>query len=115
MRILSLDVGESAVKAAVLDAASAAPVGAIARSAFTPDHPTPEAAELPADHAAWSFEARYLALALSNWVCTLSPKRIIMGGGVMQQSHLFPVIRRELLNLLNGYIQAGTLLSDVDS
>jgi fructokinase len=61
---------------------------------------------LPADHRAWKLEARYLALGLANWVCTLSPQRIVMGGGVMQQAHLFPAIREELAQILNGYIQA---------
>jgi len=64
------------------------------------------ARDLPADHPAWKLEARYLALGLASWVCTLSPKRIVMGGGVMQQEHLFPPIRAELARLLNGYIQA---------
>ncbi len=40
--------------------------------------------ELPADHPAWELEAHYLALALRSYICTLSPQRIIMGGGVME-------------------------------
>jgi len=67
---------------------------------------------LPADHEAWALEAHYLALSLANWVCTLSPQRILMGGGVMQQAHLFPMIRRELALLLNGYIQAAELTEE---
>lgn len=47
MRILALDVGTSSVKAAVLDVASATPVGQIARAAYALDHPTPDAAEVP--------------------------------------------------------------------
>lgn len=49
MRILALDVGTSAVKAAVLDVASAAPVGRVGRAAYDLDHPTPDAAEVPPD------------------------------------------------------------------
>jgi len=64
---------------------------------------------LPSDHEAWALEAHYLALSLATWVCTLSPQRILMGGGVMQQAHLFPMIRRELARLLNGYIEAAEL------
>jgi fructokinase len=64
------------------------------------------ASELPVDHPGLALEARYLALGLTNWVCTLSPQRIVLGGGVMQQGLLFPLIRAELLRLLNGYIQA---------
>jgi len=63
------------------------------------------ASELPPDHPGLSLEARYLALGLANWVCTLSPQRIVLGGGVVNQSLLFPLIRAELLRLLNGYIQ----------
>ncbi len=51
---------------------------------------------LPPDHPAWPLEAHYLALALANFICTLSPQRIILGGGVMNQRHLFPMIRREV-------------------
>lgn len=47
MHILALDVGTSAVKAAVLDA-DGKPAGTVARVAYALDHPTPEAAEVPA-------------------------------------------------------------------
>jgi fructokinase len=67
------------------------------------------APELSADHPGWVLEAHYLALGLANWVCTLSPKRIVLGGGVMQQSFLFPLIRSELVRLLNGYIKVREL------
>jgi xylulokinase len=49
VRILALDVGTSSVKAAVLDATTAAPVGPVARAAYPLDHPTPDAAEVPAE------------------------------------------------------------------
>jgi fructokinase len=70
--------------------------------------------ELPDDHPAWPLEARYLALGLATWVCTLSPERLILGGGVMQHEQLFPMIRRELVALLNGYIRAQAILEDID-
>ncbi len=69
---------------------------------------------LAADHAAWGLEAHYLALALVGFVCTLSPQRLILGGGVMEQPQLLPLIRRELKALLNGYIQAPEVLDDID-
>jgi fructokinase len=71
--------------------------------------------QLPPDHPAWALEAHYLALGLATWVCTLSPQRIVMGGGVMQQPHLFPMIRRELAQLLNGYIRARSVLEEMDA
>src|SRR3954471_19784513 len=53
MRILSLEVGLSAVSAAVVDVEQAVPVSPVARVSFDLDHPVPEAAELPADRL-WS-------------------------------------------------------------
>ena len=73
------------------------------------------AQELPPDHPAWALEAHYLALGLATWVCTVSPERFLLGGGVMQQASLFPMIRQELLRLLNGYIDAKPLLNEIDS
>lgn len=62
--------------------------------------------ELPARHPAWDLEAKYLSLALHNLICTISPRRIIIGGGVMKQSSLLALLREEVPNLLNGYIAA---------
>ncbi len=64
---------------------------------------------LPPDHPAWALEAQYIAYALNNVAVTLSPQRILLGGGVMQQTHIFPMIRRELDQLLNGYVQHPTM------
>src|SRR5579859_7381065 len=73
------------------------------------------AESLPADHPAWKLEARYLALACVSFMCILSPQRIILGGGVMNQRHLFPLIQHEVQTLLNGYIQAPLVLERIDS
>ncbi|MGQ9567535.1 MAG: ROK family protein [Anaerolineae bacterium] len=70
---------------------------------------------LPPDHPAWDLEARYLALALVDFICTLSPQRIVLGGGVMRQRHLFPRIRRAVQDLLAGYIRARALSEEVES
>ncbi len=67
---------------------------------------------LPADHRAWDIEAAYLARALMAYVLILSPERIILGGGVMHQRQLFPVIRKELKTLLAGYVQHTNILSE---
>lgn len=69
---------------------------------------------LPLDHPAWDLEAHYLALGLINFICTMSPQRIIMGGGVMQQSHLFPLIRQKVLTGLNGYVQSPQITQHID-
>ena len=70
--------------------------------------------ELPEDHPAWELEAAYLAQMCVNMICAFSPEKIILGGGVMQQKHLFPLIRRKTLSLLNGYVQAKEILEDID-
>ena len=67
-------------------------------------------ADLPADHPAWELEAHYLALGLVNWICTLSPERIIIGGGVMRRGSLFSLIRTKVDTLLNGYLAAPEIL-----
>ena len=48
MRVLAVDVGTSSVKATVLDLAAGTPAGPVARASYELDHPTPEAAEVPA-------------------------------------------------------------------
>ena len=63
------------------------------------------AVELPPDHPAWALEAAYLAQMCVNAMVTFSPEKIILGGGVMQQAHLFPMIRRKTVELLGGYVQ----------
>ena len=73
------------------------------------------AENLPSDHPAWDLEAQYLALALANFICTLSPQKIILGGGVMKQAQLFPMIRRKVQDFLNGYVQAEKILHGIDT
>ncbi len=69
---------------------------------------------LPPDHEAWKLEAHYIALALANIIYTVSPQRIILGGGVMDQAFLFPMIRREVQETLNGYIVSDMILNRID-
>lgn len=66
---------------------------------------------LPADHEIWSNIVHYLSAALVNITCVLSPQRIILGGGVMRQRHLFPRIRRRVRNLLADYLQSPEIVS----
>jgi fructokinase len=65
---------------------------------------------LEREHPAWPLEARYLALGLANLVCVLSPRRIVIGGGVMHNIELFPMIRENLRECLNGYVQAPNIV-----
>ncbi len=70
--------------------------------------------ELPDDHPAWELEAGYLAAGLANLVLALSPRRIVLGGGVMSRSVLYPLVRQGLLDRLAGYVQAPPLIDDID-
>ncbi len=71
-------------------------------------------AEVPPDDPVWELTARYLAYGLSTFVVTLSPRRIILGGGVMNQVHLLPHIRRYLVEIMNGYVQGDEFARRVD-
>lgn len=60
--------------------------------------------QLPDDHPAWPLEAHYIALAVTNYILTLSPQRIILGGGVMNHPGLIAMVRENVRNNLNGYV-----------
>jgi fructokinase len=70
---------------------------------------------LPSDHPAWKLETHYLALGLVNFITTLSPQRIILGGGVMETSQLYPMVRKEVQTLLNGYLQVPEILENIEA
>jgi len=63
-----------------------------------------DARGLPDDHPAFAIEAYYLAQMCMNLILTLSPQKIILGGGVMQRQALYPMVRARTLELLNGYV-----------
>lgn len=60
--------------------------------------------DLPPGHPAWVVEAHYLAEAVCNMVYMISPERIVLGGGVMTQSELLPLIRSQTRTVLGGYL-----------
>ncbi len=57
----------------------------------------------------WELEAYYLAQGIMNYILTLSPKKIVCGGGVMKQEQLLPLVRENVRKLLNGYVPVGEL------
>ena len=69
---------------------------------------------LPPTHPGWALEAHYLALGLVNLTVTLSPRRFLLGGGIMQQSHLFDLIRQDFALLLNQYVRSPEVLERLD-
>jgi fructokinase len=68
---------------------------------------------LPKDHPAWELEAQIIAAALHVFVCTVSPQRIILGGGVMHQTGLFESVRLLLAGSLNGYVRSPALIGEI--
>jgi fructokinase len=66
------------------------------------------------EHPFWQIEAGYIAHALVNYILTLSPKRIIIGGGVMQNQFMFPSVRRKVQELMNDYIGHEMLTKHID-
>jgi fructokinase len=81
---------------------------AIAKRAGAP------AESLPPDHPAWDATILYMAHALKNLACVLSPRRIILGGSVRKGGQLgeaafFRKLRTALREVLAGYIASPAL------
>ena len=72
------------------------------------------AQNLKPDHPAWSLEAEYLAQMCHNAIMSFSPEKIILGGGVMQQMFLFPMIRSRVKELLGGYVASPAVNEGID-
>ncbi|HOE34154.1 MAG TPA: ROK family protein [Anaerolineaceae bacterium] len=70
---------------------------------------------LPPDHPAWELEAHYIALAMQGFICSFSPQRIILGGGVPQQPSLLPLVRAKTLKYLNNYVGAEAINKHMDT
>lgn len=73
--------------------------------------PAKELADKP---EVWDLEAYYLAHALTSYIMTLSPQKIIMGGGVMHQPQLIGKVRAYVKEMVNGYLLTKEL-EDLDS
>ena len=67
------------------------------------------------DPVVWELEADYLALGLANLVLTLSPERIIVGGGVAGTPGLLGLVRDRLPGVLAGYLDAPQLSEGIAS
>jgi fructokinase len=68
-------------------------------------------ADLDAGHVQWELEADYLGQLCAQLVLVLSPQRIVMGGGVMNQVQLLGPIRRRMQHWLGGYVDRNEVLS----
>ncbi|MDR4938856.1 ROK family protein [Rossellomorea marisflavi] len=57
----------------------------------------------------WEMEGYYIAQALMQYIVIISPKKIILGGGVMKQKQIFPIIYKHLEKMINGYVDLPPL------
>ncbi|MGZ9220773.1 MAG: ROK family protein [Anaerolineales bacterium] len=71
-------------------------------------------ANVPETDAFWDIEADYIASAVINYILVLSPKKIVLGGGVMQRQFLFAKIRHRVRELLNGYVASKSVLENIE-
>lgn len=51
---------------------------------------------------------------MANLIYAFSPQRIVLGGGVMQQTGLLDRVRREVQGIINGYLQSDRITRDID-
>lgn len=65
--------------------------------------------ELADKKEVWQIEADYIAQALINYSLILRPERIILGGGVMKQKQLFPLVKNRFRELMNDYLSVPDL------
>ncbi|HEY2683357.1 MAG TPA: ROK family protein [Steroidobacteraceae bacterium] len=73
-----------------------------------------ELASLPPAHPQWDIEADYLGQLCAQLTATVSPQRIVLGGGVMSHPRLFAAIRERLKHWLGSYIDRAEVLTDTE-
>ncbi len=71
------------------------------------------AEELHHNATVWEMESHYIAQAMVNFILVMSPRIIILGGGVMKNENLFPMIRKRVRKILNEYLDTDEL-QDLD-
>ncbi|PJN88825.1 ROK family protein [Bacillus sp. mrc49] len=71
------------------------------------------AGQLADRHEVWELEAYYLAQAIAQYILILSPKKIILGGGVGKQESIFQMIRNHVKEVLKGYVSLPELETEI--
>lgn len=72
--------------------------------------------DIPDAHPVWDLVAHYLALGLANFICTVSPQKIIIGGGIMtKRPFVLPAIRKKTAAALAGYVASEAITKHIDS
>lgn len=73
------------------------------------------ASEMADDEGFLELESTYIAQGIATYIYTLSPQRIVLGGGVPDHApKLMPRIRAKVLEQINGYL-ATPELADIDT
>ena len=62
------------------------------------------AKELYDKNEVWEIEAYYIAQAITSYILTYAPQKIVLWGGVMHNEKLFPMVRERVLENINGYL-----------
>jgi len=73
------------------------------------------AENLPDNDPVFTLESDYLAQMCVNLIMTVSPEKIVVGGGVLERGYLLDRVRKETVRLLGGYIQAPEITARIDS
>jgi fructokinase len=73
-----------------------------------------KAEELPDGHPAWTLEAEYLAAGIASLIVTISPQKVITGGGIMKKKGLIVVVRSGVVEQLNGYVTAPEIMEKIE-
>ncbi len=67
--------------------------------------------ELVGEPEVWELEAEYIALGVVNVIGVMSPELVILGGGVMKQPGLLPLVAQRVDSLLAGYVAAPPIVA----
>ncbi len=62
----------------------------------------------------WEMEAYYIAQAITDYIVTYSPEKIILWGGVMHVEQLFPIVRGKVKEMLAGYVHHPMVEEQMD-
>ncbi|PRP49732.1 fructokinase [Bacillus halotolerans] len=73
-----------------------------------------KAADLSHVNEVWELEGYYIAQALAQYILILAPKKIILGGGVMNQSQLFPYIYQYVPKIMKSYFNFSELSESIN-